>query len=131
VIHGDLNCSNFFYDKKEKVLNVFDTDQVQRGFYLWDVSQAIFTSYMLEHAGMPVSGTPVPEANSKEFQSWIVEGYESVAGAGWVDLKRLERMIEMKRLFYVKFCTQAVKEGDIPADMKPFIEYIANTLGKQ
>jgi Ser/Thr protein kinase RdoA (MazF antagonist) len=89
VLHGDLNCSNFFYERKENVLYVFDTDQVQRGFYLWDLSQAVFTSYMLEHAGMPISGTPVPEANSKEFQSWIVEGYESVAGKGWVDLKRL------------------------------------------
>jgi hypothetical protein len=39
------------------------------------LSQAIFTSFMLEQAGMPVSGTPVPEANRKEFQSWIIEGY--------------------------------------------------------
>ena len=40
-------------------------------------------------------------------------------------------MVMMKKLFYVKFCTRAVEEGNIPADMKPFIEYIANTLGKQ
>lgn len=80
---------------------------------------------------MPVSGTPVPEANKEEFQSWIIEGYESVSGKGWIDLNRLERMIMMKKLFYVKFCTQAVQEGNIPSDMKPFVEYIANTLGKQ
>lgn len=109
VIHGDLNCSNFFYNRKEAVMNVFDTDQVQRGFYLWDVSQAIFTSYMLEKAGMPISGTPVPQANRKQFQEWIIEGYESVAGKGWVNLERLERMVLLKKLFYVKFCTQAVE----------------------
>ena len=40
-------------------------------------------------------------------------------------------MIELKRLFYVKFCTQAVQEGNIPPDMKPFIEYIATKLGNQ
>ena len=39
-------------------------------------------------------------------------------------------MILLRRLFYAKFCTQAVAEGNIPADMKPFVEYIANTLGK-
>jgi hypothetical protein len=53
-----------------------------------------------------------------------------VVGKGWVNQDRLERMVMLKRLFYVKFCTQAVKEGNIPPDMKPFIEYIANTLGK-
>jgi hypothetical protein len=40
-------------------------------------------------------------------------------------------MIQLKRLFYVKFCTKAIEEGNIPADMKPFIEYVANTLGKK
>lgn len=49
-------------------MNVFDTDQVQRGFYLWDLSRAVFTSYMLENAGMPNSGNPVPEANYKQFK---------------------------------------------------------------
>jgi hypothetical protein len=39
---------------------VYDWDQVQQGFYLWDLSQAIFTIVMLEEAGLPVAGTPVP-----------------------------------------------------------------------
>ena len=70
-------------------MNVFDTDQVQRGFYLYDLSRAIFTSFMLEKAGMPNSGTPVPEANYKQFKEWIVEGYESVTGKNSVDQDRL------------------------------------------
>jgi len=36
-------------------------------FFLWDLSQAIFTVYMLEHAGMPGTGASVPEANRKQF----------------------------------------------------------------
>lgn len=75
VLHGDLNCSNFNFDKINGVMNVFDTDQVQRGFFLWDVSRAIFTTYMLENAGMPNSGEPVADANCKKFTEWIVEGY--------------------------------------------------------
>jgi hypothetical protein len=39
---------------------VFDTDQTQRGFYEWDVAQAIFGVVMLKEAGMPISGAPVP-----------------------------------------------------------------------
>lgn len=56
-------------------MNVYDTDQVQRGFFLWDVSRAIFTSFMLQNAGMPNEGKPVPEADYKVFSKWIVEGY--------------------------------------------------------
>ena len=47
VIHGDLNISNFLFDRVNKVMNVYDTDQLQRGFYLYDLSRAIFTSFML------------------------------------------------------------------------------------
>jgi Ser/Thr protein kinase RdoA (MazF antagonist) len=75
VIHGDLNISNFLFDKTNWVMNVYDTDQVQRGFFLWDVSRAIFTSFMLQNAGMPNEGKPVPEADYKVFSEWIVEGY--------------------------------------------------------
>lgn len=85
--------SNFCWDKENGVFNAFDTDQVQRGFFLWDLSRAIFTSYMLEKAGMPNSGEPVEGANYKQFTEWIVEGYESVTGKGSVDKERLERMV--------------------------------------
>ena len=44
---------------------------------------------MLENAGMPIAGTPVPQANRKQFQEWIIEGYESVSGKGAVNLERL------------------------------------------
>ena len=48
VIHRDLNCSNIHYYDEGDCLSVFDTDQVQRGFYLFDVAQAIVVMPMLE-----------------------------------------------------------------------------------
>ena len=59
TLHGDLNLSNIHYVDDGDYLSVFDTDQVQRGFYLFDMAQAIFTLVMLEQAGMPIVGTPV------------------------------------------------------------------------
>ena len=60
VLHGDLNCSNFFYHREGDYLSVFDSDQTQQGFFLWDVAQACLSSVMLKEAGLPISGTPVP-----------------------------------------------------------------------
>lgn len=65
VIHGDLNMSNFHYVDDGDYLSVFDTDQVQRGFYLFDIAQAIITLPMLEDGGMPIVGTPVEGINQK------------------------------------------------------------------
>ena len=48
VIHGDLNCSNTDYYDEKDCLSVYDTDQVQRGFYLFDVAQAMVVMPMLE-----------------------------------------------------------------------------------
>lgn len=60
IIHGDLNTSNFYFNREKGYISVFDTDQTQRGFYEWDLAQAIFGIVMLKEAGMPISGTPVP-----------------------------------------------------------------------
>ena len=92
-----MNTSNQYFDREANHLSVFDTDQTQRGFYEWDISQAIFGVVMLKEAGMPISGNPVPEADPEVFTEMIVKGYESVAGEGKVNRPRLMRMIEMKR----------------------------------
>ena len=47
VLHGDLNCSNIYYVDDGDYLSVYDTDQVQRGFYLFDLAQACVTLPML------------------------------------------------------------------------------------
>ena len=125
VLHGDLNSSNAYFDVKTGMLSVYDWDQVQRGWWEWDLAQIQFGIEMLEEAGLPVAGVPVPQAsNPAQFQHWLVVGYETVAGAGAVDYHRLRRMVELKRTFYERFCRRAIAEGSIPQDMAPFIEYI-------
>ena len=59
VLHGDLNTSNIFYVDDGDYLSAYDTDQVQVGFYLFDIAQACFTIVMVEDGGMPISGTPI------------------------------------------------------------------------
>lgn len=77
MLHGDLNTSNIHYVDEKDHLSVYDTDQVQVGFYLFDVAQACFTIVMIESGGMPISGTPVEGVNVQEFIDTMIEGYES------------------------------------------------------
>lgn len=77
VIHGDLNLSNIHYVDEGDHLSVFDTDQVQRGFYMFDLAQVIVTLSMLEEGGMPISGQPVEGASRQAFQDIMVSGYEA------------------------------------------------------
>lgn len=52
----------------------------------------------------------------------MVAGYESEGLK--VDLARLDRMVNIKKQLYIKFADRAFKEGNIPADMEPFLKYI-------
>ena len=115
VLHGDLNTSNIHYVDEKDILSVYDTDQVQVGWYLFDVAQACFTIVMLESGGMPISGTKVEGANPKEFIDTIIEGYESEGEK--IDRDRLLRMIEVKKQLYLRFSKQALIEGNVPKDM--------------
>ncbi|OQR96662.1 hypothetical protein THRCLA_07200 [Thraustotheca clavata] len=126
VIHGDLNCSNFYYvDGDTPMLSVFDWDQTMRSWYLYDLAQAIFGPIMLAEAGIPIIGTPVPQANPTQYQAWLVAGYEAVSGPlTSAENVQLTRMVSLKRTFYERFCRRALEEGDIPADMEAFIKYI-------
>lgn len=126
VIHGDLNLSNFFYLREERTLSVFDWDQTQQGWYLWDVAQALVAVVMLSEAGSIIDNSPVSNIDVEQFEGWLVHGYESVAGANSIDRPRLKRMLELRLSFYEKFCRQALAEGDIPKDMEHFINYIVN-----
>ncbi|OQR93020.1 hypothetical protein ACHHYP_03033 [Achlya hypogyna] len=131
VIHGDLNCSNFFVTDDTR-LCVFDWDQTMRAWYLYDLAQALFGPVMLAAAGVPVLGTPVPEANPAQYQRWLLAGYESVRGPlSPAELGHVERMVALKKSFYERFCRRAMAEGDVPADMAPFIAYIVAWFDKQ
>jgi RNA binding exosome subunit len=64
--------------------------------------------------------------NPKAFFDAMIEGYESEGFK--VDIERLKRMVDIKRQLYVRFAVQAFKEGNIPADMLPFLAYIRDSL---
>lgn len=130
VLHGDLNCSNFYFIDNENTLSVYDWDQVQRGWYLWDVAQSEITAYMLNEAGSLVDGSVVAEANPAQFEAWMIEGYESIAGEGAIDRPRLARMVDLRKSFYEKFCRKAQEEGDIPPAMAHFIDYVVKWFDK-
>lgn len=124
IIHGDLNLSNFFYLREERTLSVFDWDQTQRSWYLFDISQALLAVVMLQEAGSVIEGKAIPGIDFLKFENTLVAGYESVAGLGSVNRSALSRMLGLRLSFYEKFCRQAIREGDIPPDMEPFIRYI-------
>eukprot|EP01116_Phalansterium_solitarium_P003063 TRINITY_DN1355_c0_g1_i3.p1 TRINITY_DN1355_c0_g1~~TRINITY_DN1355_c0_g1_i3.p1 ORF type:complete len:213 (-),score=84.66 TRINITY_DN1355_c0_g1_i3:308-946(-) len=133
VLHGDVNPSNFFVvdppaddPSGSPQLSVFDWDQAQRGWWLWDLAQAIFGVLMLAEAGSVVDASPVPQANPAEFSDRLVAGYESVAGAGSVDRARLGRMVQLRKYFYGAFCRRALAEGNVPPAMAHFLKYIVD-----
>lgn len=132
VLHGDLNISNFFYQKVNNIptLSVFDWDQTQQGWYLWDVAQSELTVYMLAEAGSIVDGSPVVQANPAQFEEWMVAGYESVAGAGSVDRARLARMVNLRKHFYEKFCRTVKEQDALPKDMEHFVNYVIGWFDK-
>lgn len=129
VIHGDVNPSNFFFIPEENTLSVFDWDQTQQGWYLWDLAQSSFTVVMLAEAGSVVDGSPVPQANPAQFQAWLFEGYEEATGER-VNVDQFHRMIALRKYFYETFCRKAKEQGDLPKDMEHFINYIVAWFDK-
>lgn len=135
VCHGDLNVSNFHVDAAAAggagALHVFDWDQLQRGWVEWDLAQAgPLTVAMLAEGGSLPAGDPVPAADLPAFTRWLVGGYEAEAGPGAVDAPRLRRMLQLRKLFYRRFCERAQAEGGVPPDMAWFIEYVLRWLGR-
>lgn len=122
VLHGDLNLSNFTYTPPRGEewggLCVFDWDQSCRGWFMYDVSMILFFPYMLHRAlkaGMGWlggSGLPAEAAEYDRWVDWVVEGYESVGGEGSVDRPAMHRMVELRRLFTLRFGERALREMD-------------------
>jgi Ser/Thr protein kinase RdoA (MazF antagonist) len=129
VLHGDCNVSNFFVHGSPPQLSVFDWDQAQLGWWEYDLAQSALAAFMLAEGGSLPAGDPVPEANPAQFLKWLVAGYESVAGAGAIDLGRLDRMVALRKTFYGRFAERALKEG-APPSMEWFLQYVQRWLGK-
>ena len=65
--------------------------------------------------------------NPKEYTETLIAGYESQGLK--VDRARLDRMVNIKKHLYLKFATMALKEGNLPKDMGPFLKYILDKFG--
>ena len=136
LLHGDANISNFFVKAAAAAdsppeIHMFDWDQAQQGWFLADLAQAELVVYMLAEGGEVPSGVRVAHADPSQFESWLVAGYESIAGVGAVDRVRLARLVDMRREFYRRFAARALREGGIPAGMVAFIAYVSRwtTIG--
>jgi hypothetical protein len=117
VIHGDLNNTNIFI-KDDGTLNVFDWDQSQKGWFLYDLAMPVWAVTMLVCAGFPMSGAKVDNLDLDRFTEWICDGYDPKT-----DREGLKQCVRVKRDFYERFCRRAQAEGELPADMKAFIDW--------
>ncbi len=134
ILHGDLNASNFFVTEDEGriVLHVFDWDQVQKGWFMYDLALPLWGCTMLAGAGEFPSGEPISGADPDRFAAALVEGYESVAGQGAVDRSHLLRMLDIRRDFYEKFCRRSLERKDLPEGvMTDFVKFVVAWFDKQ
>lgn len=130
IIHGDVNPSNYYWDPAVGMPCMFDWDQLQRCWFLYDLSAPVWGAIMLERTGSPIDRSPVPQANSKLYTDWLLEGYESNGGLA-VDREALQRMVIIRRELYRRFCRAAVLE--LPADhpMAGFCRFIVEFFDKE
>jgi len=127
IIHGDVNPSNYHWDPVRQMPCMFDWDQLQRCWLLYDLSAPIFTVVTLEGMGSPIDFSPVPQANVQQFTDWIVKGYETESNKT-VDRESLKRMLEIRRQLYKRFCARAVLELPSDSFMGKFCNAIHNWL---
>jgi Ser/Thr protein kinase RdoA (MazF antagonist) len=130
LIHGDVNPSNYFWIPELGVPCMFDWDQAQLCWFLYDISSPIWGVITLEGTGSPMDMMPVPEANSEQFTNWLLEGYESISESGPVDRDALARMIKIRRELYWRFCSKALAETTEDSAMGKFCRVMVNWLEK-
>jgi Ser/Thr protein kinase RdoA (MazF antagonist) len=123
VIHGDINISNYFYTAETKLISVFDWDQVQSAWFLYDLAQPIWGVVSCKEGGSFVDGSPVPQANVEVFTDWIVAAYDSVSDVK-VDREALQRMVKLRRYLYKEFCTKALNDVDPDSEMGKFMRKV-------
>ena len=110
---------------------MFDWDQLQRCWFLYDLSAPIWGVMSLERYGSPIDRSSVPQANSELYLAWILEGYQSDESGFVVDRAALQRMILIRRELYNRFCRRAILE--IPADhpMASFCKSVVDAFDKE
>jgi Ser/Thr protein kinase RdoA (MazF antagonist) len=153
LLHADLNISNFFYiapgtqpDFPLGTLHVFDWDQFQRGWFLYDLSSCVYFPFMLRGQTWLDDSRPVTEETYLQFTRWIVAGYESGLDSALpseaphkVDMTALERMLKLRKEFYERFCRRGLKEleedeangVDPKTGMKVFMSWVVDWLDRE
>jgi len=131
VIHGDVNPSNYFWDSAQGMPCMFDWDQIQRSWFLYDLSAPIWGVTSLERAGSPMDRSAVPQANSKQYTTWLLEGYESDGDRDVVDRAALHRMIMIRRELYKRFCRLALTELHPEHQMYDFCKFVTDSFDKE
>ena len=131
-------------------LSVFDWDQVQLSWFLYDLSSVVFFPYMLTQAETWMDGqlTPSQDVYEQWFE-WVASGYEDGLQEAVKDVTTnkvnrdvFRRMVLLRRNFYVRFCRRALVEinediamGKTDAEtlqgMKVFMEWVVNALNNE
>lgn len=130
LIHGDINPTNYFWLADIELPNMFDWDQLQRAWRVYDLTAIIWTVITLQRAGSPVTMAPVPEADEEKFTNLIVSGYEAETQTK-VDRAELARMVAIRRLLYVIFCKRALAELEPGSFMYKFCDFMNKWLSSE
>ena len=110
-----------------KEICVFDWDQIQLGWFLYDLAQPLWGVIMLAVGGNPLDSgkTRVPEADPKRYEEWLVEAYEKEMGEK-VDRTALGRMVDLRKELYSRFCHQALAELPPDSPMAQFCSFVVS-----
>lgn len=130
LIHGDINTSNYFWMNEDNLPCMFDWDQMQRAWRLYDLTSCIWGVVTLQGAGSPLTMLPVPEADEEKYTNLIVRGYEEATQTK-VDREALARYLQIRRSLYAIFCPRALSELDPSSFMYKFCEFMAKWLSTE
>jgi aminoglycoside phosphotransferase (APT) family kinase protein len=133
LIHGDVHRGNFFWNNDTAMPCVFDWDQLQLGWFTYDIAQPLWTIHMLKGAGSPVDQSPVPLANPEQYTEWFLEAYEASGDKVKVDRDELQRMLRVRRELYRRFCHKALDEEGLDPEsvMGKFCRYVIDWLDRE
>jgi Ser/Thr protein kinase RdoA (MazF antagonist) len=110
-------------------MHVFDWDQTQRGWFMWDLSTVLYFPFMLWKSEKWLDGSDTPgQAAYEQFTNWVIEGYDSVVPESEpehrVDRESLTRMVLLRREFYSRFCRRAIRELNEDPEYEKRVGYV-------
>lgn len=126
LIHGDVNPSNYFWDPTRNMPSMFDWDQLQRSWFLYDLSAPIWGVVALEKGGSPIDQSKVEGTDPELYTAWLLEGYESEGDKIIVDRNALKRMVLIRRELYRRFCRKALLELPEEHPMAKFCKFVTD-----